>query len=443
MPGPSPLEDDLFSDHQSPRPFASPPTIITTRPSSDNDEADDDYDGAARPDQDTRPAWAPLPHPTPAGARRLSSHRATGSIGSISTAAARQKQEEAAPFLATALAALSSLYAHYVRFYRSLPLYQRILLAVAGAAALATAVLFLAYGHAILSALGTAAQAWRAAAGGWGWLPVWLATAATAFPPLVGYSTCVTLAGFVYGFPLGWPVAATATVAGSAAAFLAVARGPLRARVHRLVGRDRRFVALAQTLRHDGLAVLVMIRLCPLPYSLSNGFLATVGSIDLGRFTLATAAATPKLLVHVFIGSRLALLAESGDKMSWGDRAVNYISMLVFGLIGFAVGVFIYRRTMARAAELAREAEAENGDPLLDGASGDLEQGVVAGDDLENGRMVDPDELDAAVLMDDDDISLWDTAGGDGYRDSWDDEPAGTGIGANGHANGGTNGAKK
>lgn len=151
--------------------------------------------------------------------------------------------------------------------------------------------------------------------------------------------------------------------------------------------------------------------------------------------------------MHIFIGSRLALLAESGDKMSWGDRAVNYVSMVVFGAVGFAVGLFIYRRTMARAAELAaREAEAaENGDPLLDGATAAAaaDDVVDGSSDLESGRMVDPDELDAAALMDDDDISLWDTAGDEVYRDSWDDEPAGTGIGANGHATRGVNGVGK
>ena len=149
--------------------------------------------------------------------------------------------------------------------------------------------------------------------------------------------------------------------------------------------------------------------------------------------------------MHVFIGSRLALLAESGDKMTGGDRAINYISMVVFGLLGFAVGLFIYRRTMARAAELAHDSGLEDGDALLDGV-GDVEEGVL-GDDLENGRMVDPDELDAAALMDDDDISLWEGSGGDGYRDSWDDEPAGngadTGLGMNGHGSAGINGGKK
>ncbi|KAL2142315.1 hypothetical protein VTI28DRAFT_1324 [Corynascus sepedonium] len=425
-------EDDIFSSPSSDR-FASPPTIITTRPSSDNGA-----NGTDDADYHPRPAWTP--RPTPPGARRLSSHRRTTSSSIAATIGAGQKKET--PFFNAALATLSNLYTQYLRFYSSLPLYQRVLISVVGVTVLVVAVLFVVYSHAILSALGTAAQSWRDKAGGWGWVPIWLATAATAFPPLIGYSTCVTLAGFVYGFPLGWPVAASATVAGSAAAFL-VSRGWLRAYVHRLVGHDRRFVALGQTLRHDGIGVLVMIRLCPLPYSLSNGFLATVGSIGVRTFALATAGSTPKLLVHVFIGSRLALLAQSGDKMSWGDRAINYLSMLVFGVVGFAVGVFIYRRTMARAAELAREAEIENGGPLLDSADDGLEQGVVDGGDLENARMLDPDELDAAALLDEDDISLWDTAGEEGYRDSWDDEPAGTGLGLNGHANSGTNGAGK
>lgn len=142
--------------------------------------------------------------------------------------------------------------------------------------------------------------------------------------------------------------------------------------------------------------------------------------------------------MHVFIGSRLALLAESGDKMSGGDRAINFASMAIGGLLGFTVGLLIYRKTMARAAELAREEGLEAGDALLEGAldDDDVEQGVMGGGgDLENGRMVDPDELDAAALMDDDDISLWDTTGGDGYHDSWDDEPA---VG-----NGATNGGRK
>jgi uncharacterized membrane protein YdjX (TVP38/TMEM64 family) len=62
--------------------------------------------------------------------------------------------------------------------------------------------------------------------------------------------------------------------------------------VNRLVGSDKRFVALGQVLRRDGIVVLTMIRFCPLPYSLSNGFLATIPSIDVASFALGTALST-------------------------------------------------------------------------------------------------------------------------------------------------------
>ena len=134
----------------------------------------------------------------------------------------------------------------------------------------------------------------------------------------------------------------------------------------------------------------------------------------------------PKLLVHVFIGSRMAKLAEEGDTMSAGDKAVNYAGMVVGGVIGASVGWYIYRRTMARAAEL----EAET---LAAGAGG--EQGgdggrrTMTGDggfeDAQEGSSLMRDSgaagADDGPLMDEDDISLWDNEDS-GYRDTWDEE---------------------
>lgn len=105
--------------------------------------------------------------------------------------------------------------------------------------------------------------------------------------------------------------------------------------------------------------------------------------------------------MHVFIGSRLAILAESGDDMSFGDKFVNYLSMAIGGGVGIAVGWIIYRRTMARAAEIAREDE--------EGA-GAQEEGRAGGGapylDRED-TLMDPE--DAAALMSDDDLSMWET----------------------------------
>jgi uncharacterized membrane protein YdjX (TVP38/TMEM64 family) len=172
--------------------------------------------------------------------------------------------------------------------FLSLPTWQRVLAVAALIGCLVLTVFFIAYSHRIFAWLGPVAAKWRALPAGW--LIIWAAVFVTAFPPVIGYSTAVSVAGFVYGFPLGWPIVATANVVGSLAAFVA-SRTVLSGYVHRLVGRDHRFVALAQVLRRDGVGVLTMIRFCPLPYSLSNGFLATIPSIRPLTFALSTALA--------------------------------------------------------------------------------------------------------------------------------------------------------
>jgi uncharacterized membrane protein YdjX (TVP38/TMEM64 family) len=84
---------------------------------------------------------------------------------------------------------------------------------------------------------------------------------------------------------------ATASLAGSLVAFL-VSRSILKDYVQGRIGQDKRFVALGQALRHQELGVLVALRMCPLPYSLINGFLATMPSTRISSFMLATALAT-------------------------------------------------------------------------------------------------------------------------------------------------------
>lgn len=282
MPRPSEEEEDgLFHDASSSRTTSPPtiPTIITTRPSL---SADDHHHTAA--------AWTP--RPTPPGARRLSSRRSLHDHQPPSSHTSSPKN-----LLTTLTSTLRTLNTQSLRLYLTLSPLQRAAFLAASSLLLILAILFLLYSHRIFAALAPIAASLRAHP--LGWTPIWLATVATGFPPLIGYSTCVTVAGFVYGFPLGWPIAASATVVGSVVAFW-TSRGVAAGYVQRLVGGDRRFVALGQVLRRDGLGVLVMIRLCPLPYSLSNGFLATVGSIGVRGFALATAGATYVFFPHPY-----------------------------------------------------------------------------------------------------------------------------------------------
>ncbi len=141
---------------------------------------------------------------------------------------------------------------------------------------------------------------------------------------------------------------------GSVCSFL-VSRTILSGFVNRLVANDPRFEALSLVLKHDGLKLLCMIRLCPLPYSLSNGAMSTVPTVQPLTYALATAIATPKLLIHIFIGSRLAVIAKSGEKMDTTTKAINWASIVGGMILGALTGWLIYRRTIARSRELEAE----------------------------------------------------------------------------------------
>ncbi|KAI0395120.1 tlg2-vesicle protein of [Xylariaceae sp. FL0594] len=364
--------------------------------------------------------------PRPAGVRRLSTPYSRTGSGNMSHHHHHHHHSNI-PFGARLMQGSVSAMNGLLRLGYSMTPIQRLVAGLGGVAVLALVIVFLVFSHRIFAALRPVAGGWRALPGGW--VILFLLTSATAFPPMIGYSTTVMIAGFVFGFPAGWPIVAGATVAGSTASFLA-SRTVFSGYVHRLVGEDRRFVALGQVLRRDGLPVLAAIRFCPLPFSLSNGFLATIPSISPAAFALATAISTPKLLIHVFIGDRLAQLAGSDD-MPLSTRVVNYLSILFGSVLGVTVGWLVYRRTMLRAKEIALEeaAAAADDDDDADAANAALLTDEFGYDDVEEGilgplsssRRMRSGESDAAALMDDDDdISLWGNTEEvlDAYRDA-------------------------
>ncbi|KAI1118735.1 hypothetical protein F5Y14DRAFT_178265 [Nemania sp. NC0429] len=402
-PSPSPSPSRLSSS--SPEPGFQPEPAPTS-PNHQFPSSTDRLPPWARPGPSPESGDDLFPSLRQPGARRLSMPYSRGRAGS------EQRQPLGQRLLRSGVAVSNRL----LKLGYSMTPLQRALAGAGGLAVLTLVVVFLVFSHRIFAALHPVAESWREIPGGW--VILFLLSAFTAFPPMIGYSTTVTIAGFVFGFPAGWPIIAGATVAGSTASFLA-SRTVFSAYVHRLVGEDRRFVALGQVLRHDGLPVLVAIRFCPLPFSLSNGFLATIPSISPGAFALATALSTPKLLIHVFIGDRLAQLADSDD-MPASTRVINYLGILFGVVVGITVGWLVYQRTMRRVKELALEeaVATENGVLLADEFEyNDVEEGVLGPAQTRRSG-----ESDAAALMDDDDISLWDTTESNhgAYRDEED-----------------------
>lgn len=154
-----------------------------------------------------------------------------------------------------------------------------------------------------------------------------------------------------------WYIEAGATLTGSLTAFL-LSRYFFRDFAARMVKRDPRFAALSLTLKHDGLKLLCMIRLCPLPYSISNVAISSFPTVSPLHFFLATLVATPKLAIGIFIGGRLYDIAESGEKMDMKTRMINYFSIIGGLILGAVTGWLIYKRTSARARFLEMEERA-------------------------------------------------------------------------------------
>lgn len=87
------------------------------------------------------------------------------------------------------------------RTWRRLSPLQQVLIIIAGVGLFVLGVLFLVYNERIGEYLKPKAEQWRNMRGGW--LILWALVFLISFPPLFGYSTLLTVAGFLFGFPNG------------------------------------------------------------------------------------------------------------------------------------------------------------------------------------------------------------------------------------------------
>lgn len=86
--------------------------------------------------------------------------------------------------------------------YNKLTPVQKILFIVGNIALAVLGILFLIYNEKIFGSLMPVAKKWRDIRAGW--LILWVLIFVVSFPPLIGYSSLLTIAGFVYGFPNGY-----------------------------------------------------------------------------------------------------------------------------------------------------------------------------------------------------------------------------------------------
>ncbi|KAF8931900.1 hypothetical protein BGZ58_007359 [Dissophora ornata] len=179
----------------------------------------------------------------------------------------------------------------------------------------------------------------------------------TAFPPLVGYSSLVTMSGYVYGFGFGLFIAYTSALLGSIACFY-LCRRWFKVQVRALMAKKQSMKSVVKAVEKRGFKLMLLIRLAPYPFNVMNALLSAT-HIPLSTFALATAISLIKLALHVYIGSTLSSLAvlpppplgddgdttaplpDPADGNSHG-RALKIVVMVFSMIIGFAVGAYVW-----------------------------------------------------------------------------------------------------
>jgi len=188
-----------------------------------------------------------------------------------------------------------------------------------------------------------------------GWLVVALVMIITSLPPMIFFSTSLTMCGFVWHMK-GFFLAAPAAIAGAAFSFLML-RLLFKNRLKLWAAKSERWKAFDEVIRAKGLPLIILIRSCPIPWVYSNAFFASVEAVSLQQFLFATVFLFPRILLAVFVGSRLADLAD-GDtrgKMDSTTKILNALSIALAILIAFLTGVYVYRVTQAKIRSMESE----------------------------------------------------------------------------------------
>ncbi|KAG8901546.1 Tlg2-vesicle protein [Tulasnella sp. 417] len=179
-----------------------------------------------------------------------------------------------------------------------------------------------------------------------GWLLLMTIIAVTSFPPLIGWSTSISVCGFAYGLK-GWYLAAAGALLGAAMSFV-VLRVIFRKRIRSWSQKNRKWVALESVIRARGLPLIILIRLSPFPpWVYANLLFASIETVSFVQFMIATVFYTPKLMIAVWIGSRVAMLSDGSqrEKMDTKAKIVNGLSIAIGIAIMLGTGWLIWRLT--------------------------------------------------------------------------------------------------
>lgn len=287
---------------------------------------------------------------------------------------------------------LTGLRDRYAAWYEQQSPRKKALLVVGGIFCIIIGILLLLFHNFFLELLVGLSDSWDQLR--FGKVILWTLIFFVGFPPLLGFTPLAMLCGMTYGFPYGWPLLASASVLGSLASFL-VFRHILHNQAKKLVQLSEQFRAFSEILREDAsLFLLILLRLCPLPYSLSNGALAAIPELPTLTYFLASLITSPKMLIHVFVGHTMKTLADSTRSTS--AKIIDVISVLLTGSSLLLASYIIYNKMQKKVISYHQHPRSD--EMIFGNFNDDIESGQnleLASTDFDDDNFIITDDEEA------------------------------------------------
>ncbi|KAG1725835.1 Golgi apparatus membrane protein TVP38 [Suillus lakei] len=151
-----------------------------------------------------------------------------------------------------------------------------------------------------------------------------------SFPPFVARGPLLDLFGFTYGLQGFFP-AAVGTLAAAAIAFVTL-RAMFSKRLRSWTSTNEKWQVLEDVIRSRGLPLIILIRISSFPpWAWSNALFASIAPVSLFQFFIATWFVLPEVMVHVFVGSRIARLSDGEQRNDMDTQTKLLNSFAVVG----------------------------------------------------------------------------------------------------------------
>lgn len=167
-----------------------------------------------------------------------------------------------------------------------------------------------------------------------------------SFPPLIGFSSLCLIIGIVYGFQGFWIVAITSSIMSTVS--LCVFKYQLKGLSRKIIESNENIKLFASVIKDEDttfmqeIFILILMKLCPLPYSLTNGGLGCVPHLSPIAFFIACTVCSPKYLIQIFMGIQLRKIGDD-DKNNY-KKSIDLAVFIITGLSFATLSMLLYRR---------------------------------------------------------------------------------------------------